>query len=137
MRYLRLTIIGTIFGIVLYKSQAVSWYRIFEMFHFDSFHMYGIIGSAVVTGAILVAWIKRLDVRARNSQPMDLTPKEKGIARYLIGGTIFGLGWALSGSCPGPVFVLIGTGSLAIVVVLIFALIGTLLYGLFKDKLPH
>jgi len=137
MRYLRLTIIGTIFGIVLYKSQAVSWYRIFEMFHFDAFHMYGIIGSAVVLGAILVAIIKRLDARTRSNQPMDFTPKDKGIARYLIGGTIFGLGWALSGSCPGPVFVLIGSGSLAILVVLVFAIIGTFLYGYFRDKLPH
>src|SRR5699024_4598040 len=94
--------IGVFFGIVMIKSQAASWFRIYEMFKFGSFHMYGIIGSAVVLGIIGIQIIKKKKIKAVGHQEMQLIPKKRSIARYLIGGTIFGLGWALAGACPGP-----------------------------------
>lgn len=126
-----------VFGLVMAKSEAMSWYRIQEMFRFQSFHMYGIIGTAVVLGVIGVALIKKLKVRDFGGNPIVFFPKEKSVARYLIGGTIFGLGWALSGACPGPMVVNIGYGYFAMIVVFFFAAVGTFLYGLLKDKLPH
>lgn len=137
MKYFRFLLIGFVFGIVMYKSQAVSWYRIYEMFRFESFHMYGIIMSAVVLGAILVAFIKKTGARDFQKNVISIVPKEKGFTRYLIGGSLFGLGWALVGACPGPMFVLVGTGTISILVVIAFATIGTFVYGLLKDKLPH
>jgi len=129
--------VGTLFGIVMSKSEATSWYRIQEMFRFQSFHMYGIIGVAVVLGIIGVALIKKFKLRDYEGNPILFFPKNKSTVRYLAGGTIFGLGWALSGACPGPMVVNIGYGFMSFGVVFIFALIGTFLYGVIKDRIPH
>ncbi len=137
MKYLKYIIVGFIFGIVLTKSEAVSWYRIFEMFRFESFHMYGIIGVAVVLGIIGVQIIKRKQLSDINRKPIEIADKERGSFRYWIGGLVFGLGWALSGACPGPIYILIGAGFLKVIIVLIGALLGTFIYGVIKDKLPH
>lgn len=137
MNALKYLFVGFIFGIVLTKSEAVSWYRIYEMFHFQSFHMYGIIMVAVVTGLIGIQIIKRNNIKDVNGFPIKIQDKEPGSARFWIGGIFFGLGWALVGSCPGPIFILIGAGFLPVLLVLIGALFGTFIYGIVKDKLPH
>ena len=130
-------IIGTFFGIVMYKSEAASWFRIFEMFEFGAFHMYGIIGSALVIGVIGTQIIKRYNIKALSGKDMELKPKKMSIPRYLIGGTLFGLGWALAGACPGPMYVLAGAGFSSILIVIFGALLGTFVYGILKHKLPH
>ena len=137
MNYLKYIIVGFIFGIVLTKSEAVSWYRIYEMFHFQSFHMYGIIGVAVFTGVVGLQIIKRFKLKDIQGNPIVIADKEAGSVRYWVGGIFFGLGWALVGACPGPIFILLGAGILPVVFILIGALLGTYLYGLLKDKLPH
>lgn len=137
MKLLKFLLTGTLFGIVMAKSEAFSWFRIQEMFRFQAFHMYGIIGTAVVLGVIGVALIKKYKLRDISGNPINFFPKEKSVKRYLIGGTIFGLGWALSGACPGPMVVNIGYGYPAMLIVFGFAIIGTYLYGALKDKLPH
>lgn len=137
MRYLKFLAVGIFFGIVMYKSEAASWFRIYEMFHFASFHMYGIIGSAVIIGVIGVQIIKRKDLKTVKNQKMHLSPKKPGVYRYLIGGTIFGLGWALTGACPGPMFVLAGAGYYSILIVIAGSILGTFAYGLLHKKLPH
>lgn len=130
-------LIGTFFGIVMYKSEAASWFRIYEMFNFQSFHMYGIIGSALVLGIFLTAVIKKSGMKDINGKIIHIPDKDKSVARYLIGGIIFGLGWALSGACPGPMFVLTGAGYYPMLIVIAGAVLGTWFYGLLKDKLPH
>ena len=137
MKLARFFLTGIFFGIVLTKAEAVSWYRIYEMFHFQSFHMFGIIGTALFTGVIGLQLIKRYKIKDNSGLPINIIEKERGFWRYIIGGSMFGLGWALVGSCPGPIFILLGTGTYAIAVVLIGALLGTYIYGLVKDKLPH
>ena len=137
MRYFTYLAIGIFFGIVMFKSEAASWFRIYQMFQFGSFHMYGIIGSALVLGIIGVQIIKRKNIKPLDGSEMSLKPKNKSIARYLIGGIIFGLGWALAGACPGPMYVLVGSGYVSILVVIFGAVVGTFLYGLVKDRLPH
>lgn len=137
MKLLKFLLLGTLFGIVMAKSEAFSWFRIQEMFRFQAFHMYGIIGTAVTLGVIGVALIKKYNLRDVNGNPILFFPKDKSIVRYLIGGTIFGLGWALSGACPGPMVVNIGYGYIAMIIVFLFAILGTYLYGAIKDKLPH
>lgn len=137
MKFLKYLIVGVLFGIVMAKSEAISWYRIQEMFRFQAFHMYGIIGTAVVLGVIGVALIKKFKLRDTEGNTIQFFPKNKSIARYLFGGIIFGLGWALSGACPGPMVVNIGYGFLTFGVVFLFAIFGTYLYGAIKDKLPH
>lgn len=137
MKFLKYLIVGILFGIVMAKSEAISWYRIQEMFRFQAFHMYGIIGTAVVLGILGVAFIKKYKVRDFTGNPIRFYPKNKSVARYLIGGIIFGLGWALSGACPGPMVVNIGYGFISLGVVFLFAIVGTFLYGLLRDKLPH
>ena len=137
LKFARFFITGIIFGIVLTKAEAVSWYRIYEMFHFQSFHMFGIIGTALFTGVVGLQIIKKKKIKDFKGLPIKIVEKEKGFWRYIFGGTLFGLGWALVGSCPGPIFILLGTGIYAIAVVLIGALLGTYIYGLLKDKLPH
>lgn len=137
MNYLKFLLVGIVFGIVMVKSEAVSWYRIYEMFHFQSFHMYGIIGTAVVLGTIGVQFLKKNNIKDFAGNPIHIELKEKGVARYLIGGGLFGLGWGLVGTCPGPIFVLIGAGFYPVIIILIGALLGTFFYGLIKDKLPH
>ncbi|WP_299521407.1 DUF6691 family protein [Winogradskyella sp.] len=136
-KYIKFFLVGLFFGIVLVKSEAVSWYRIFEMFKFQSFHMYGIIGTAVVSGILLLLISKRLKVKTIEGEHLKVPLKAKGLFRYIIGGTIFGLGWALCGACPGPMYILVGTGVFSMVIVIAAALLGTFIYGLLKDKLPH
>ncbi len=119
------------------KSEVISWYRIYEMFRFESFHMYGIIGSAVMIGILAVQIIKVKKIKSTEGDDIILAPKNKGYARYLIGGSIFGLGWAMTGACPGPMFVLVGKGIWSIGIVILSATFGTFLYGLLRDKLPH
>lgn len=137
MKLLKFFLTGVFFGIVLSKSEAVSWYRIFEMFKFQSFHMYGIIGSAVVTGIILFQIIKAVKMKTIQGNEIQFSPKKRGKYRNILGGIIFGLGWALAGACPGPMFVLLGKGVLAIAVVLMGAVFGAFLYHSVKNKLPH
>lgn len=137
MKYLKFLLTGIVFGIVMAKAEIFSWYRIQEMFRFQSFHMYGIIGTAVVTGVIGVFLIKKYQIRDFSGNEIQFSPKDTSIARYLIGGTFFGLGWALTGACPGPMVVNIGYGFLSFGIVLVFATLGTYLYGAIKHKLPH
>jgi uncharacterized membrane protein YedE/YeeE len=137
MRTLIYLLIGILFGITMLKSEAASWYRIYEMFRFESFHMYGIIGSTVVLGVLIIQTIKRFNIPSFYGEPIVFTPKAKRVSRYLFGGFIFGLGWALAGACPGPMFTLVGAGFTPILVVIVSAVFGTFLYGLVKNKLPH
>lgn len=137
MKYFKFFLVGTLFGITMYKSEAVSWFRIQEMFHFQSFHMYGIIGSSVVIGMVIVQIIKRLHMKDVDGNEVVFHDKKKSIPRYTIGGFIFGLGWALAGICPGPMFVLMGAGFSSLIVFFAAAIIGTFLYGVLRDKLPH
>ena len=119
------------------KAETISWFRIQEMFRFQSFHMYGVIFSALAVGILLVQLVKRRRVKTISGEPIVIHPKKKGVSRYLFGGILFGLGWALSGVCPGPMFVLIGNGFEIFFVVLVSAIFGTFLYGVFKKHLPH
>lgn len=137
MKLLKYTLLGILFGVVMTKSEAVSWYRIQEMFLFQSFHMYGIIGVAVILGAVYVALIKRYHIRSFTGDPIQISPKNMSIPRYLFGGTIFGLGWAMTGACPGPMYTLVGHGYWIMLVVIAAAVLGTLLYGALRDYLPH
>ena len=137
MRHIFFLFIGMIFGIILYKAEAASWFRIYEMFRFQSFHMYGLMGSALAIGIPVVYLIKRYKVRDFFNEPNVIPDKEKGIYRYLLGGIIFGLGWALAGSCPGPMFVLTGAGFFPIIIVILGAIAGTWIYGVIRDRLPH
>ncbi|QBA64723.1 DUF6691 family protein [Muriicola soli] len=137
MKLLKYLMVGVFFGIVLVKSEAVSWYRIFEMFQFQSFHMYGIIGSAVVVGIAAIWLIKKSRLNSIEGQPIEIPSKDKSIARYIIGGSVFGLGWGLAGACPGPMYILVGTGVLSMFLVIGGAILGTFMYGVLRDKLPH
>ncbi len=137
MKFIKFLILGIVFGIIMTKAEIISWYRIFEMFRFESFHMYGVIGSAVTLGVIAVSFIKKYRIKTFDGNIIDLPPKQKSVSRYLIGGTIFGLGWAMTGACPGPLFVLVGFGAWPIILCIIGALLGTFLYGMIKNKLPH
>ncbi|GGL94093.1 transporter [Deinococcus aerolatus] len=128
---------GLYFGIVLIKSEAASWYRIQEMFRFESFHMFGLMGSAVVTGMVTTALLRLSKVKSRDDQTITVTPKDRGWKRYVLGGLTFGAGWGLAGVCPGPILALLGAGIWPMLLVLAFALLGTYLYGLLKDHLPH
>lgn len=129
--------LGVAFGVTLAKSQAISWYRIQEMFYFDSFHMYGIMGSAVGTGVLLVFLFKKLGLRTWEGTNLPVVKKEPGWVRYVLGGTIFGVGWALTGACPGPLYILVGYGMPVYFLVWLAALFGTLLYGILRPRLPH
>lgn len=137
MKYLKFILLGIVFGIVMVKAEIISWYRIYEMFRFDSFHMYGIIGSAVILGVIGTYLIKRSKAKSIEGNTIHFSPKNKSVPRYLIGGIFFGLGWALVGACPGPMFVLLGAGYIPILIVLAGALLGTFTYGALRSKLPH
>ncbi len=129
-------IVGLLFGIVFIKAEIISWYRIQEMFRFQSFHMYGVIGSAVVVGIISVFLIKKLNIKTIYGEAIVFHDKtfNKG---QIYGGLIFGFGWAITGACPGPIFAQIGTGVTVMIVTLLFAIAGTWLYGYFREKLPH
>ena len=129
-------IAGIFFGIILVKSEVISWFRIQEMFRFQSFHMYGVIGSAIAVGMLSIWLIKKFDIKTIHGEPVELHSKKfnKGNA---IGGLLFGFGWALTGACPGPLFAQIGTGVLVTSVTLLSAIFGTWTYGLIRNKLPH
>lgn len=133
---LKYLIVGIFFGIVFVKAEIISWFRIQEMFHLESFHMYGVIGCAVVVGLISVQLIKKLNIKTLQGEKIEIQPKtfNKG---QIYGGLLFGFGWAITGACPGPLFAQIGTGATVIVVTLASAIAGTWVYGLIKDKLPH
>ncbi|MCR9288263.1 MAG: YeeE/YedE family protein [Bacteroidetes bacterium] len=137
MKFLKFLLTGILFGIVMTKSEAISWFRIQEMFRFESFHMYGIIGTAVILGAILVAIIKKVKGKTINGDEIKFNPKTMSIPRYLFGGILFGLGWAMTGACPGPLFTLLGHGILTILLVIASAILGTYVYGRLRSKLPH
>ena len=137
MKQSRYILVGILLGIILYKSEAVSWFRIYEMFHFQSFHMYGIIGSAVLTGIVLVQWIKYRHLKNLDGEEIVIKDKNKSVPRYLLGGFIFGMGWALAGACPAPMFILLGSGYTVFVVYLIMAMTGTYMYGLLRKRLPQ
>lgn len=129
-------IAGLLFGILLVKAEVISWFRIQEMFRLQSFHMYGVIGTAVVTGIISVWLIKKFKVKTIYGEPIELHPKQfnKG---QIYGGLLFGAGWALTGACPGPLYALIGTGATVIIITLLSAIAGTWVYGRLREKLPH
>jgi len=137
MRVIGYLVAGILFGIVMFKSEAASWFRIYEMFQFQSFHMYGIIGSALVIGVLGILLIKKKNAKDFNGEEIQFTPKEKSFSRYMYGGILFGLGWALAGACPGPIYTLIGAGYVSVIVVFLAAIFGTFVYGLLRDKLPH
>lgn len=137
MKFLKYILTGIAFGIIMTKSEAISWFRIQEMFRFHSFHMFGIIGTAVILGITAVLLIKKFRLKDFHGEPIIFTDKNSGWRKYLFGGIIFGLGWALTGACPGPIFVSIGYGYLGMVLVAIGAVLGTYIYGVIKDKLPH
>jgi uncharacterized membrane protein YedE/YeeE len=131
-------VLGILFGVMLIKSEVVSWFRIYEMFRFQSFHMYGIIGSAVLTAGISLQVIRRMDLRTADGEP--IAPPSKVLGRgtsYWAGGVMFGLGWGIVGACPGPLFALIGAGVTVMIVPLCAALLGTAAYGLMRSRLPH
>lgn len=137
MKYLKFLFVGIVFGIVLSKAEVISWYRIYEMFKLQSFHMYGVIGSAVLIGMVLMYLFNKGKLKTYTGELIKVEPKKKGFARNMFGGIIFGLGWALGGVCPGPIFILIGKGVIAILVVLFGATLGAFLYHAVKHKLPH
>jgi uncharacterized membrane protein YedE/YeeE len=117
MRQIYFLFIGILFGIIMFKSEAASWFRIYEMFQFQSFHMYGIIGSALFFGVIMIQFIKKFKLKSVFGEQINIPDKDKSFYRYMLGGILFGLGWGLAGACPGPMFTLIGAGFLPILVV--------------------
>ena len=138
MKNLKYLVLGVLFGIILIKSEVISWFRIQEMFRFQSFHMYGVIGSAIVVGLISIQLIKRYRLRTINGEEIRIADKQYNHGTW-IGGGIFGLGWALTGACPGPLFAQLGTGQNvgAVLVMIVAALAGTWVYSALRDKLPH
>lgn len=136
MKNLKFLLLGIIFGIILIKGEVISWFRIQEMFRFQSFHMYGTIFSAIAVGMISIFLIKKLNIKTFSGEEIKIEPKQfsKGT---IIGGLIFGFGWAMTGACPGPLYALTGSGVLVIAVSLLSAVLGVFTYGFLKDKLPH
>ena len=130
-------LVGLLFGVVLTQAEALSWYRIQEMFLFQSFHMYGILGSAVLLGAVFFRLVRAGKVRGFAGQRIDVEGKDPSWRRNLFGGLIFGVGWALTGTCPGPMFILLGHLYPGAVVMLAFALLGAFTYGALRPRLPH
>lgn len=137
MKNLKFLLVGVLFGITLSKAEVISWFRIYEMFKLQSFHMFGVIGTAVVIGFFIMRGFKSKTLKSANGLKIRVEEKKKGTPRNLIGGIIFGLGWALGGTCPGPMFILVGKGVIPILVVLFGALLGAFLYHVLKFKLPH
>lgn len=133
---LKYLLAGILFGILLVKAEVISWFRIQEMFRLQSFHMFGVIGTAVATGLVSIQLIKRFKVKTIDGEPIRIEDKtfDKG---QIYGGLLFGFGWAITGACPGPLFALIGSGATAVAVILLSALLGTWTYGLLSDRLPH
>ncbi|AWM31612.1 DUF6691 family protein [Hymenobacter nivis] len=136
MKYLKYLLLGTLFGIVLTKSEVISWFRIQEMFRFQAFHMYGVIGSAIVVGIVSIQLIKRNHLTTIAGEPIVIADKKFNHGIW-IGGFIFGLGWAITGACPGPLFAQLGSGVGAAAVLILAALAGTWTYGALREKLPY
>ncbi len=136
MVYILVMLLGIFFGIILSNGEVISWFRIQEMFRFDSFHMYGVIGSAIAVGAVTMSLLRNFRARSLNGDPIVIETKKlnKGT---VIGGVIFGLGWAMTGACPGPLYALAGSGYPAYIAALLFAVAGAFVYGIIRDKLPH
>lgn len=136
MKNIKFLLLGLAFGFILIKGEVVSWFRIQEMFRFQSFHMYGVIFSAILVGMISILIIKKFKIKTISGEEIKITPKEfsKG---NIIGGLLFGFGWALTGACPGPLYALIGSGIPVVIIILLSAVFGTYIYGLVKEKLPH
>lgn len=134
--YLKYLFMGVFFGVILIKSEVISWFRIQEMFRLESFHMYGIIGSAVVTGIISVWLIKRFKIKTIHGDSIEL-PEKKFNKGQIYGGLIFGFGWAITGACPGPLFAQLGAGITVTAVTILSAIAGTWMYGFLRDRLPH
>jgi len=137
MKNIRYLIIGVLFGIIMTKSEAISWFRIQEMFRFQSFHMYGIIMSAIVCGILIISLLKKLNSQTVYGEPIVFKSKDKKIKRYLLGGMVFGFGWALTGACPGPLYILLGSGYSVMIVGILSALLGTYAFGRAKEKWPN
>ena len=133
----RFLLIGVLFGVALTQGEVVSWYRIAEMFQFDSFHMYGVIGSAVVLGAVFLRIAQARNWQSIAGKPFDVFRYQGNWKRYLLGGTIFGAGWAMTGACPGPMFILAGAGIWPILVAILGGILGTLAYAAVRKHLPH
>lgn len=137
MKYIKFFLVGILFGIIMSKGEIISWYRIYEMFKFQSFHMYGILGSAVLLGMISMFFFRKKMVKTFEGNEIHVVPKQRGLYRNLLGGILFGFGWALAGACPGPMFILLGKGIVSILVIIFGATLGAFFYGLFKDRIPH
>ena len=137
MKHIRFLIMGILFGIILSKGEVISWFRIQEMFRFQSFHMYGVIGMAVVFGIITIQFIKRRKMKDAQGYEITVSTQDPGYARNIIGGSIFGMGWALTGACPAPLFILLGFEGWIFLIPLLSAVLGTFVYGLFHKSLPH
>lgn len=136
MKNLKYLLVGALFGIVLVKSQVVSWFRIQEMFRLQAFHMYGVIGSAIVVGMISIQFIKWFNIKTIHHEEV-IIPQKTFNWGNVCGGLIFGLGWAITGACPGPLFAQIGSGFMVIIITLLSAIAGTWFYGFVREKLPH
>lgn len=138
MNYIKYLLVGVIFGFVLTRAEVISWFRIQEMFRFQDFHMYGVIGTAVVVGMISIQLIKWFNLKDKEGNPISIPPKDfSQKKRYIIGGILFGFGWAFTGACPGPLFALLGSGITIIIVPILAAIAGTWVYGAFRESLPH
>jgi uncharacterized membrane protein YedE/YeeE len=137
LTYVPYLLAGAFFGLVAIRSEIASWYRIYEMFRFESFHMYGVIGSAVLTALLSLWLLRRLGVKSREGEPLHVRPPDPGRYRYVLGGVVFGLGWGLVGACPGPIYALLGSGYAGAGVILLGALLGTYVYGRVQQRLPH
>ncbi|QNH62566.1 DUF6691 family protein [Hymenobacter sediminicola] len=136
MKYIKYLVLGTLFGIILTKSEVISWFRIQEMFRFQSFHMYGIIGSAIVVGLLSIQLIKHYRLRSLSGEEIRIADKQYTHGTWL-GGIIFGVGWAITGACPGPLFAQLGSGTAAAAILIVSALAGTWTYSALREKLPH
>ncbi|MDG5767954.1 YeeE/YedE thiosulfate transporter family protein [Balneolales bacterium ANBcel1] len=138
MNYIKYLIVGVLFGFILTKAEVISWFRIQEMFRFQDFHMYGVLGSAVLVAMISIQIIKKWNLRDKEGAPISIPPKDfTQKKRYVIGGTLFGFGWAFTGACPAPLFALFGSGITIFIVPILAALAGTYVYGAFRESLPH
>ena len=137
MKNIKFLVLGIFFAIVLSKVQAISWFRFYEMFKFQSFHMFVIIGGAIIISSVIMQWFKRGNIKDINGNKIIPKPKKRGVVRTLVGGTFFGLGWGISGACAAPVFVILGFKWLPALIILLGALIGAFIYGLLSNRLPN
>ena len=136
MKLLKYFLVGSIFGFVLVKAEVISWFRIQEMFRFQSFHMYGVMMSAMAVGITSIFLIKKFKVKTISGEEIKIEPKKFNWGT-VYGGFIFGLGWAMTGACPGPLYALVGSGVFVIIIALLSAILGTFVYGVLKEKIPH